>query len=73
MKKRPAERPVQADPAIIRMREEHGLITKVADELGITRSAVAQWKRVPPRHIVKVGKFLRIARRRINPDIYSAG
>jgi DNA-binding transcriptional regulator YdaS (Cro superfamily) len=55
------------------LRKERGLASKIAKELGVTPSAVWQWEQVPPRHVVKIGEFLRVARHRIRPDIYPSG
>jgi len=64
----------QADhqcPALAHIRKQR-LATRVADEVGLSRSAVSMWRRVPAEHVVKVSKFLRIARHRIRPDLYPA-
>lgn len=68
------------DIVVARVRSERGLATKIAAELGINpttrkpyqRTTVWMWQRVPAEHVVKVSKFLRIARHRIRPDIYPA-
>ena len=66
---------VEADnnPVLTRIRAERGLASKIAKEVGISRSAVWMWAQVPATHVVKVGQFLRIARHRIRPDLYPEG
>jgi hypothetical protein len=62
----------QADhqcPALARIRKQR-LATRIANEVGLSRSAVSMWRRVPADHVVKVSKYLRIARHRIRPDLY---
>lgn len=70
-RKRSAGRKKLQCPAIIRIRS-HKLATFVADQLGLSRSAVSMWKRVPSQHVVAVGALLRIACHRIRPDLYRA-
>lgn len=42
----------------------------VARELGITRSAVSQWKSVPVEHVLTIEKSAGIPRHELRPDIY---
>jgi len=57
-------------PAIARIRQQR-LATYVAGELGLKRAAISMWKRVPAKHVLKVGALLHIAKHRIRPDIYT--
>lgn len=58
------------NPALIMIKETRGLAVKVGKELGITRSAVWMWKRVPPEHAVKVGRMLKIPVHKVCPGIF---
>lgn len=42
----------------------------LADELGITNSAVWQWRRVPAERVIDVEKFTGIPRHELRPDLY---
>lgn len=44
--------------------------TAVAAALGISFSAVMQWKRVPPRHMPKVAELAGRDMRAIRPDLF---
>jgi hypothetical protein len=58
-------------PALAHIRK-HRLASDVARKIGLERAAVSMWKRVPAKHVIKVGALLRIAKNRIRPDIYPA-
>jgi DNA-binding transcriptional regulator YdaS (Cro superfamily) len=42
------------DGAVTRAIEKMGSAAKLADALGITRSAVSQWRWIPGKHVRKV-------------------
>lgn len=46
-----------------------GNASKLAHALDIAPSAVAQWKRVPERHVVKVSEMTGISVRELRPDL----
>lgn len=52
------------------IRNERGLATQLGNLLGISRSAVGQWRRVPSAHVLEVAKFLRVHPHDIRPDLY---
>ncbi len=43
---------------------------KLAAALGVTSSAVSQWKRVPPERVLAVEAATGVARHILRPDIY---
>jgi hypothetical protein len=49
---------------------ERGRLSRLAEHLGVTPSAVYRWHEVPPRHAIKVEKFTGISRYELRPDIY---
>lgn len=51
------------------IRSRRGLIRKVALELGIMPSAVAQWERVPAERLPEVERITGIPRHKLRPDI----
>lgn len=59
-----------SDPVIRIMREDRGLMTKIAKRLGITRSAVNLWQRVPVSHVHRVAGIMDIPPHVIRPDIF---
>lgn len=52
------------------LREEPGLQADLARYLGVTRGAVAKWKRVPAERVLAVEAFTGISRHILRPDIY---
>lgn len=44
------------DPAVTRAISKMGSAAKLAAALGITRSAVSQWKWIPGKHVRKVSE-----------------
>lgn len=44
------------DPAVTRAIEKMGSAAKLAEALGITRSAVSQWRWIPGRHVRDVAR-----------------
>lgn len=47
-------------------------ITALAAELGISRSAIAQWKKVPAERIGDVARFTGITPQVLRPDLFEA-
>jgi DNA-binding transcriptional regulator YdaS (Cro superfamily) len=45
------------DPTVTRAIETMGSAAKLAAALGITRSAVSQWRRIPAWHMAKVSEI----------------
>jgi hypothetical protein len=58
------------DPIIAELRARRGRMSALAKKLRISVAAVGLWKQVPPKHAVKVGKFLGRHPHFIRPDIY---
>jgi DNA-binding transcriptional regulator YdaS (Cro superfamily) len=52
------------------LRKQRGLMAKVASELGITRAAVATWKRVPAERVRDVARITGIAPHDLRPDLH---
>lgn len=52
------------------LRAQRGLMTKVADDLGITRGAVAMWHRVPAERVLEVERITGFSRHDLRPDLY---
>jgi len=47
-----------------------GGVTKLADALGLTVSAISQWRVVPPLRVLAVEKASGVPRWVLRPDIY---
>ncbi len=45
-------------------------MAKLARELGLARSAVAMWTRVPAERVVEIERITGIPRERLRPDLY---
>lgn len=60
------------NPALVAIRSQRGLASKLAGKLDITRTAVWMWKRVPPVHAVKVARALKMPVHLVCPEMYPA-
>lgn len=52
------------------IRAEPGLQARLARALGVTRGAVAKWRRVPAERVLAVEHFSGIPRYDLRPDIF---
>lgn len=52
------------------LRERRGLMSKVAKGLGLSRSAISLWDKVPAEVVVEVERITDIPRERLRPDLY---
>jgi hypothetical protein len=60
------------NPVLAAIRAKRGLASELGRHLGITRSAVWMWTRVPPQHALSVAKFLKLHPHEVCPDLYPA-
>jgi len=60
----------EGNPVAEMIREQRGLAAAIGKELGISRSAVWMWRKVPAQHAIKVAKFLGLPRYKVRPDLY---
>jgi hypothetical protein len=51
------------------IRAQRGLMARIARDLGLTRSAVVVWKRVPAEYLPQVEQSSGIPRHMLRPDI----
>lgn len=54
------------------LRAQRGLMTKIAADLGIERSAVAMWKSVPAKRVPEVSRITGFSRHQLRPDLWEA-
>lgn len=52
------------------LRSQRGLMSKVATACGITRAAVAMWKRIPADYVPKISEVSGIPRHELRPDLW---
>jgi DNA-binding transcriptional regulator YdaS (Cro superfamily) len=52
------------------LRGERGRIPRLAKELGLTRSAIHQWDRIPAERVVEVERITGIKRELLRPDLF---
>jgi DNA-binding transcriptional regulator YdaS (Cro superfamily) len=62
--------PKQPDKICARIHAIRGLSARIAEACGIHRSAVYQWKRVPPQQVLTVAAILGLTPEQIRPDIF---
>jgi DNA-binding transcriptional regulator YdaS (Cro superfamily) len=43
---------------------------KLALELGVTRQAISQWRKVPAARCIKIEQLTGVSRHELRPDIY---
>lgn len=51
------------------LKAEHGRVTELASALGITHSAVLQWRHVPADKVLEVERVTGIPRHELRPDL----
>lgn len=50
-----------------------GGVTSLARQLGISKSAVSQWDRIPVERVLQVEKLTGVSRYALRPDIFGTG
>lgn len=58
------------DPGMKLLRGVRGRIPWLAKELGLTRSAIHQWDRVPAERVVEIERITGISREDLRPDLF---
>lgn len=58
------------NPVLRAIRSERGLAGRLGKELGITREAVFMWRRVPPRHAIRVAQMLKLPMHEVCPEVW---
>ena len=58
------------DPGLKKALEAAGSQTALADALGITQSAIAQWERVPVQRVHQIESLTGVTRYELRPDIF---
>jgi len=58
------------DPSIQLAAEQAGGITKLSLALGLSRTAVSGWRRVPAERVLAVEAITGVSRYTLRPDIY---
>jgi hypothetical protein len=58
------------DPVLLQVRTIRGTAARIARAVGISRTAVWNWRHVPADHVLDIEKLLGIPRHLIRPDIY---
>ena len=64
-KRRPRPGPIET-----LFRTYQGSLTKLARELGITVSAISQWRKVPVNRVLEIERITGISRHVLRPDLY---
>jgi len=54
------------------LRSKRGTLAKIARALGVTPSAVAQWKRLPAERVVAISAATGIPKHELRPDLFDA-
>jgi DNA-binding transcriptional regulator YdaS (Cro superfamily) len=58
------------DTPIHRAAKAVGGFASLAGELGISRQAIYQWRRIPAERIVEIEKLTGVPRHELRPDLY---
>jgi len=57
-------------PILVHVAQKVGGFAALARELGISRQAVDQWKRIPAHRVIEIEKLSRISRHELRPDLH---
>lgn len=57
------------NPVLRKIRTEKGFATRLAKKCGITREAVWMWRKVPPRHAVRISRYMRLSIAKVCPEL----
>lgn len=60
---------MRENPVLVAVRSDRGLAASLGKELGISREAVWMWKKVPPRHALRVAKYMKLPVGIVCPEI----
>lgn len=52
------------------LRNERGMMTRIAKGLGLTLAAVSLWKKIPSERVVEIESITGIPREQLRPDLY---
>jgi len=61
------------DEIVKRVRTAAGGPSRVARMVGVSRSAVSQWSRIPIEHVLAIEAATGIPREELRPDVYTKG
>lgn len=70
MKPLPQKSGLQAAIAALNNDKEFGGLSRLADGLNISRSAVSQWEEIPIRRVAEVSALTGLPRETLRPDIF---
>lgn len=65
-----AKSPKDGTDVVDRLKAEKGRMAALAREMGISRSAIGQWKKVPLDRVPEVARILDIPHHLIRPDVF---
>ena len=58
------------DPALERLFSQRLAVKRTAKAVGISTAAVAQWRKVPIKHVAKVAEALGVSVNEVRPDLH---
>jgi len=58
------------DESLEELLSRRGMVTKLAEGLGISTAAVSQWRRIPQDRIDDVERITGVTREKLRPDLY---
>ncbi|MES2695100.1 MAG: YdaS family helix-turn-helix protein [Verrucomicrobiota bacterium] len=68
--KKDAERRDDAEAVMADILKTRGLASRIAEECGIQRQAVYQWKRVPIERVHQIAPLVGMSPTKLRPDIF---
>lgn len=58
------------NPGIAKAARAVGTVAELARKVGVTRSAIHQWPRVPAERVLEIERLTGISRNELRPDLY---
>jgi DNA-binding transcriptional regulator YdaS (Cro superfamily) len=59
------------DPIILDVYRAYGTAAALAKELGVSRQAVCQWRRIPLKYVRRIASFTGLSPAVLRPDVYA--
>jgi transposase-like protein len=61
---------MKKDPALIDLIAQAGSMSELARRIGVSRTAVHYWRKVPIKHLLTLETLFAVPRQKLRPDLY---